>query len=222
MSDWTMTEPHDRLRQLRIRKGYDTPAAAAKAFGWNEHTYKSHENGTRGLKAEVAQKYGRAFGASAAYIMYGAGADSVDINQAEMVPLVGEVSAGVFLEGRTYKDEDIEVPVVPRKDIPGVAQYALKVVGESVNKKIADGSFAICAPLERFPGGAEHGSLVHVVRERAGLHEHTIKELQFTKDGPVLKPVSTDPRHQDPIIPNGDDDTTVRIHGVVIGSFTPL
>lgn len=217
-----MTEPHDRLRQLRIKKGYETPSDAARAFGWNEHTYKSHENGIRGMKAHVARKYAQAFGTTASFLMYGDGNGAVDINQAETVPLVGEASAGVFLESRTVGEEDVRVPVVPRKDIPGGAQYALRVVGDSVNLKIADGSFAICAPYDKFPGGAEHGSLVHVVRERSGLQEHTIKEIRFTKDGPALFPVSNNPKHQEPIIPNGDDDTTVRIHGVVIGSYTPL
>jgi phage repressor protein C with HTH and peptisase S24 domain len=64
---------------------------------------------------------------------------------------------------------------------------------------------------------------VHVVRERAGLHEHTIKEIQYTKAGTVLMPRSSDPRHQEPIdMSASEDDTTVRICGVVIGSFQPL
>lgn len=217
-----MTEPHDRLRKLRIAKGYENPSDAARAFGWNEHTYKSHENGNRGLKPLAAQKYAKAYGSSAAYIMYGTTNGGEFINHVDSAPLVGVVSAGVFLESDGLDFGEITVPLVPRKDIPGSAQYALKVAGESVNKKIPDGAFAICAAFGSYPGGAEHGTLVHVVRERAGLHEHTIKEVRYTKDGAYLMPVSNHPDHQEPIPLGGNDETTIRIQGVVIGSFSPL
>lgn len=218
-----MKEAHDRLRELRLKKGYETASDAARAFGWNEHTYKSHENGMRGIRQPAAQKYARAFGTSPAFIMYGNEANAVPVvNHVGTAPVVGAVSAGLFLEGDSFEDEGISVPVVPRNGIPGDVQYALKVVGQSVNKKIADGAFAICAPLDRYPGGAEHGQLVHVIRERAGLHEHTIKELRYGPDGAYLMPVSTSPDHQEPIKLNGDDDTTIRIQGVVIGAFSPL
>ena len=66
-------EPGDRLRELRIKKGYATASDAARAYGWNENTYKSHENGERGIKLPVARKYATAFGSSAAYILVGDG-----------------------------------------------------------------------------------------------------------------------------------------------------
>lgn len=219
-----MTEtPADRLRKLRLKKGYETATDAARAFGWNEATYTSHENETRGIRSAVAQKYARAFNSTAAYIMHGTnGSPAETVNHVDTVPLVGVVSAGVFLESDTLDFGEVTVPVVPRKDIPGAAQYALKVAGESVNRKIPDGAFAICASFDRYPGGAEHGMLVHVVRERAGLHEHTIKEVRYTKDGAYLMPVSSHPDHQEPIALDGDESTTIRIHGVVIGSYFPF
>jgi hypothetical protein len=66
-----MTEPNERLRLARVRANFKTPAQAAARFGWSKDTYKSHENGVRGIRPKVAEKYGQAFGVSAAFILTG-------------------------------------------------------------------------------------------------------------------------------------------------------
>lgn len=116
------------------------------------------------------------------------------------------------------------MPAVPRADVAAALQYSVIIDGPSVNKRIADGAFAICVPFDGYPGGAQHGQLVHVVRERAGLYENTIKELRFTSKGMTLMPASTDPRYQEEIqlSDHDDDGTTVTIKGVVIGAYTPI
>lgn len=220
----TMKEASDRLRSLRIKRGFPTAADAAKAFGWNEHTYKSHENGIRGIKTEAARKYAAAYGSSAAYILTGgSGGDSPVVNPVINVPVVARASAGAFRYDEGLEEGAILVPAVPRKDVPAASQYSVIIDGPSVNLRIPDGAFAICAFYDSYPGGAQHGQLVHVVRERAGLHEHTIKELRFTRDGMTLAPVSSDPRFQEEVrLSSGDDGEVVRIQGVVIGAYQPL
>lgn len=223
-----MTEASDRLRQLRVKRGFSTAADAAKAFGWNEHTYKSHENGLRGIKLDAARKYASAFNSTAAYILTGGGSrtngdGSASINSVSSVKLIAAVSAGTFRYDEGIDEGAILVPAVPRGDIPAQSQYAVVIDGQSVNKRIPDGAFAICARYDSFPGGAQHGALVHVVRERSGLHEHTIKELRFSREGMMLYPVSTDPKHQEPIqLGTGEADEIVRIEGVVIGIYQPV
>lgn len=214
----------DRLRKLRVKK-FDTAKEAARAYGWNEFTYAAHENGQRGLKIAVAEKYASAFGSTASYILTGAtGGVPNGLTQVIGVPIIARVSAGAFREDGGLGDGGDIVPAVPRRDIPAAVQYSVVVDGPSVNKRIPDGAYAICAPFESFPGGAQHGQLVHVVRERAGLYEHTIKELRFTREGMTLAPISTHPDHQEVIalsVGEGDDEL-VRIHGVVIGTFQPM
>jgi hypothetical protein len=56
-----MTTPNERLRSAREKRGYESAAEAARAFGWNENTYASHENGNRGIPQDSAIKYARAF-----------------------------------------------------------------------------------------------------------------------------------------------------------------
>jgi SOS-response transcriptional repressor LexA len=219
-----MSEPADRLRALRIKKGFSTAKDAAKAYGWSEHTYKSHENATRGIRPDAARKYAAAYGSTAAYILgLGNGAQSQIVNSVTNVPVIARVSAGTFRYDDVQEFEGILVPAVPRGDAPANIQYSIIIDGPSVNKRIADGAYAICVPYDSYPGGPQHGQLVHVVRERSGLYEHTIKELRFTRDGMILMPVSTDPKYQDEVrLSTGEDGEIVRIHGVVIGSYTPL
>jgi len=218
-----MTDAASRLRQLRIRKGYATAVDAARAYGWSEDTYKSHENGMRGIRPNVAEKYAQALGSTAAYILTGQqGGHLPAVNPVVSLKVVGRVSAGTFRYDEAVEGEGFSVPAVPRKDIATALQYGLLVEGPSVNKRVPDGAYAICALFDSQNPEAQHGQLVHVVRERAGLHEHTIKEIRYTRDGIVLMPVSDDPRHQEPIKLDGNSDDVVRIHGVVIGSYMPL
>ena len=220
-------EQGERLKRLREKRGFETAADAARAYGWPVTTYQAHENGSRGLKLDIARRYARAFNSTAAHILTGAGDSEAipqpAINPVTNVPVIARVSAGTFRYDEGLENEGILVPAVPRKDIAAGLQYSVIVDGPSVNKRIADGAYAICVPYDRYPGGAQHGQLVHVVRERSGLHEHTIKELRFLKTGMVLFPCSTDPRFQDEIaLSTGEDGEIVRIHGVVIGSYQPL
>jgi hypothetical protein len=219
-----MSSPADRLRALRIRKGYETATDAAKAFGWNEHTYKSHENGIRGIRMDAARKYAAAYGSTAGHILgIGNGTEPQVVNHVIDVPVIARASAGTFRYDEGIEEGSILVPAVPRKDVPAALQYSVIIDGQSVNKRLPDGAYAICAPLESYPGGAQHGQLVHVVRERSGLHEHTIKELRFTKTGMILMPVSTDPRFQDELrLSTGEADEIVRIQGIVIGAYLPF
>lgn len=219
-----MPTPHDRLRQLRIRKGFSTASDAARAFGWNEHTYKSHENGIRGMKLGVVRKYASAFSSTVGYILGGNTSSGPDnLSTVVRVPVIARVSAGAFRYDDGIEEGTFDVPAVPRGDVAAAVQYSVIVDGPSVNQRIPDGAYAICAPYDSYPGGAQHGQLVHVVRERAGLLEHTIKELRFTDKGRVLVPVSDDPRHQEQIeLASGTDGEIVRIQGVVIGAYTPF
>jgi phage repressor protein C with HTH and peptisase S24 domain len=66
----------ERLRRARTAAGFATASEAAAHFGWNENTYKSHENGQRNLKPDVVERYASALGVAPAWIQFGALAES--------------------------------------------------------------------------------------------------------------------------------------------------
>ena len=68
-----MSDPHERLRGARLAAGFETSRAAAAAMGISEFTYNAHENGTRGIKADSAQRYARKFKVPEEWLLYGKG-----------------------------------------------------------------------------------------------------------------------------------------------------
>lgn len=216
-----MNTPADRLRKLRKKMRFESAADAARAFGWNQNVYKSHENGVRGIKPQVAEKYAKAFKSTVSYILAG---DEVPVTMQSVVrvQLRGIVAAGMFRPSDWQPEDQASIPALFRNGITPDKQYAVRIDGPSVNRKIPDGAYAICAAFDAFPGGAPPGGLVHVVRERNGEVEHTLKELRFTHEGPTLFPVSDHPDHQEPLPLRDVEGETVRIAGVVIGSFQPF
>lgn len=90
-----MDKPNERLRQARLAAGYDSARAAARAFGWNEETYKAHESGARGLRQPVAKRYADALRITLAWLLLGEGEgprrgsrpEVKEPSRAEMMPL---------------------------------------------------------------------------------------------------------------------------------------
>jgi phage repressor protein C with HTH and peptisase S24 domain len=138
---------HDRLRQARINAGFETASDAATRFGWVESTYRSHENGQRGIKANDANKYARAFRVTNEWLLLGLGE-----GQKKPVPLVGYVGAGaeVFPIDDGGSLDDIDPP-------PGVGPeaVAVRVRGDSMYPRYMDGDLLIYdkhIPLTRADG----------------------------------------------------------------------
>lgn len=62
-----------RLSWARAQAGFKTATDAARRFGWNENTYRSHENGARDPKPEIAKIYARAFKVDQNWLYMGTG-----------------------------------------------------------------------------------------------------------------------------------------------------
>jgi SOS-response transcriptional repressor LexA len=63
--------PHERLKKLRIKHGFESAAAVARAFGWTESTYRAHENGSRDISRKAARRYATAFKCDVEELLYG-------------------------------------------------------------------------------------------------------------------------------------------------------
>lgn len=94
-----MNDPADRLRHAREKSGFGDASEAARRFGWATSTYLGHENGSRGLRPEVALKYARAFKVEPDWLMFGRGvpalAERAEEDDRDLVPIFDiEASAG--------------------------------------------------------------------------------------------------------------------------------
>ena len=87
-----MESPADRLKKAREDAGFAKAIDAANRFGWAPPTYYGHENGSRGLTAEAAQIYARAFRVPADWLLWGGNP------KAPTIAVAGQVGAGASVE----------------------------------------------------------------------------------------------------------------------------
>lgn len=216
-----MGDAANRLKLARERAGFATAAEAAQRFGWRESTYFGHENGSRGVRPDVASRYARAFRVSSSWLLYGEGEPGTpDIATIDrLVPVLGEVRAGVWTEvtegGSVEQYIPVYLPEFQRADL-----YALHVVGRSMDRFYPDGSWVVVCPTAQ--AGVHEGDHVIVLRHKRGLVETTIKEVRRGEAGGVeLWPQSNDPAHQAPIVVNAehDADEGVEITGRVVAQY---
>lgn len=122
-------EPSDRLRKARLEHGYQNAVDAARAYGWGVSTYVSHENGTRGLKPEVADRYAKAFKVPAEWILYGKKRAAPENGTTKTVRVVGYVGAGA----QAYFDDPGDLTDdVPAPEGASSETVAVEVRGESL------------------------------------------------------------------------------------------
>lgn len=216
-----------RLKQARLDAGYANASEACRAFGWKYPAYAHHENGTAGMKKDVAARYAKAFKVKPEWLLYGSpqSQQMSDINNSQLflqttpfsVPVVGAVQAGHWVSMDVLdeiKEAGQEVPGDPT--YREVEQYAVKIVGDSINNFAKDGEYAVCVDIHAGID-AEDGDyvVVEALRNGGAEIETTIKRLKITAKGPELWPDSTNPKHKGPIFlgKNGDE---VRIKALVL------
>lgn len=129
-----MTEMHERLAKARRDAGYDTPTEAARARGWNEVTYRAHENGERGLRPDAATKYARAFKVSAGWLLTG----ELAMRGKDQVPIIGKVGASTE-EAIIQSESDGELGTADMPPGGSHRTVALEVQGESQRGLAEDG-----------------------------------------------------------------------------------
>jgi SOS-response transcriptional repressor LexA len=228
-----MSEVSDRLIIARKKAGFETAADAARALGVKPSTYFSHENGSVGLRSVVASKYARKFKVSTDWLLDGRGQMSGSgpvpyEKEIAGLPLLGSIQAGHWVE-IGFAQEEAEKPMVPfARDprYPYAQQYALKVVGNSMDLDYPDGSIVTCvnfADTGLALGDALVGQILHVERHRAGGHlvEMTLKLLENRKGKFYLAPHSSDPKYQAFPVNDKTADTETIVRGMVLGGWTP-
>lgn len=225
-----MSDVSERLTKARIRAGYEKAIDAAQALGVRPSTYYSHENGSIGLRASVADKYARKFKVSLDWLLTGRGdmqpngAAPYEIDVAGL-PLLGSIQAGHWLElGFAQEEARVEmVPIIRDPRFPHAKQYALRVVGDSMDLDYPDGSIVTCVDFADSGMSLGEGLIVHVERQRAGgqLVEITLKAVELRRGKLCLVPHSSNPTWQPIPLEDADGETVTIAKGIVLGGWTP-
>ena len=141
-------------------------------------------------------------------------------------PVIGDVRAGIWMEADEFSagvdlSELEQVPCVTDLDYPSVQQIAFRVVGDSINQICPDGGFAICLLWSELGVEPAPGMFVVAERNRHGLYETTIKQLEGQPGDWRLLPRSTNPDYKTITFPSDSDDEEVRIIALVRRFVTP-
>lgn len=129
MANREKSNPCDRLRAER-KKRYATAIMAAEAFGWTKSTYVSHENGTREISRDAAERYAKAFRVKAGWLLYGETAPPAE--KSGVVRMGGIIGAGQ----EVWPDNDYEEI---ESSLAGDVVEAFRVSGDSMRPVARDG-----------------------------------------------------------------------------------
>lgn len=206
----------NRIKELREAKKW-TQSELASRMGTSDATVQRLETGKRKLREKWIRIAAEALECHVAEIL-----EQLPPTSPGM-PVLGNVQAGHWQEVDVdYEPVKRTLPVGNDPRYQSFPQYALHVVGDSMNKVFPDGQYIVCVPWNKLGRELKHDDLVIVERRKPGLTEATVKRVKITRGRAQLVPESTNPRWQTPIVLNGSEDEDVVVTGLVIGRYEPL
>lgn len=208
----------NRIRQIREAQGL-SQGQLGEMMGTTDATVQRIESGNRKLTESWLRRFAAALKVSHGEIL----GDFVS-PATQGLKVLGEVQAGVWRETPSYDaDNPALLPIGPDPRYPAAEQFALKVVGNSMDKVFPDGQYCVCVSWPAVGRGVKNNDLLVVHRQRAGTVESTLKRAKIANGTITLVPESHDPKWQMPIELASDTDTDeVRVAAIVIGRYEAL
>lgn len=218
MAKWSDTNAKFwRLANLaNIRKMHGkTQEEVARDLDVSISTYRSWEQQKSNPTANRLARLALYFGCSADdFIMVGSRPGDMSLQMVE-VPVYGEIAAGSPIEMQEV-ELNATVPFKIMDEHPRA--FLLRVVGDSVNRKILSGYYALVDPDEREPTNERDLYAVCVNGDSA-----TIKHYRPLANGCELVPDSYDPTFRPITFDRNEEDTPeVTIIGRVVYAVMPL
>ena len=179
--------PGYKIAEARIAKGWSQQQLAEK-IGTTQQTIQRYESGARDLKSSVIIKLSAALGVTISYLLGLKDADEEVVREDQFVeiPLYGSIAAGTPIEMMEVEDT-FPVPAKMHDAYPEA--FLLKVEGESMNRILPNGCYALVDPCETVEeSGAPYAVCVNG-------YDATIKRVRKLNNGFELVPDSTDPTY---------------------------
>lgn len=202
-----------KIAEARVAKGW-SQSDLAKRIGTTQQQVARYESGSNDVKSSVLIKMSEAMGVTISYLLglegepdARAGADMED------VPMYGAIAAGTPIEMLTV-DGTYPVPGRIRRRYPNA--YLLKVEGESMNRILPNGSYALIDPGQKADcNGAPYAVCING-------NDATIKRVRQLNNGFELVPDSLDPTYMRRVYNYNDPETeTVTVMGRVVYYVLP-
>lgn len=203
------------LQALIDREG--SKAAFAKKIGVSRAAVTNWTSGINAPDIETIAVISRVYHVPLSEILEGRISGEVH-DEAEKrswveVPLYGSIAAGIPIEMLAVEDTFV-IPRTMSERYPNA--FLLKVNGESMNRVIPNGSYALINPTNDVIDGKPYAVCVNG-------YDATIKRVRHLENGLVLEPDSTDPTMRPIVYDYGKPDTeTVTVIGEVVWYMIPF
>lgn len=204
---------NNRLKEMRERAGM-TQQELSERLGITQQSVYYYEKGSRDIKASMLMSMASALGCTVSELL---GIESVSGNpitsSTRDVPLLGSIAAGTPIEMRAV-DNSFPVPARIMEQHPHA--FLLRVDGESMNRVLPNGSYALVDPCD----DVEQNGKPYAVCVNG--YDATIKRVRRLSNGFELAPDSTDPTFRSVVYDYGVDGTeTVTVIGRVVWYTLP-
>lgn len=202
---------NNRIEEARKERGL-TQAELAKRMGTSQQNIQRWETGAVNMRADTLIKMGQVLNKSVAYLLGFTGIDDLSSNEIE-VPLYGAIAAGTPIEMMPV-EETFTIPRALHERYPNA--FLLRVEGESMNKIIPNGAYALVDPCS----SVEHEMQPYAVCVNG--YDATIKRVKLLSNGIELIPASNDPTYRSCIFDFGDPESEkITIIGLVVWYTLP-
>lgn len=206
------------LRSLQALIDHEgSKVAFAKKIGVSRAAVTNWTSGINAPDIETIAVIAHAYGVPLSAMLEGT-AGNIEKIDAEKhswaeVPLYGSIAAGTPIEMLPVEDTFV-VPRTMRERYPDA--FLLKVVGESMNRVIPNGSYALINPTDETVDGRAYAVAVNG-------YDATIKRVRRLANGVELCPDSTDPTMRPMVFDFADPDAqTVTVIGEVVWYVVPF
>lgn len=174
-----------RLRDLRKTKKFSQQEVATK-LNISDTSYQNYEYNKRDIPGDVLRRLASLYDVTVDYIL-GVTEDAAPYDPYYIdVPLYGSIAAGTPIE--MIEIEDMHpVPRVMHERYPNA--FLLRVEGESMNKRLPNGVYALIDPCTEIDRDGEPYAIC------VNGYDATIKLVRRLNNGFELSPDSTDPTY---------------------------
>lgn len=197
------------LKKIRLDNKL-TQEELAQKINTSRSNIANYENNKNMPSLDILEKFSKLFNCSIDYLLGKKNEETLSMpNNIYMCPVYGQIPAGEpnwaeeCIEGRLPLDPNLMNIVDPEEC------YFLRVNGESMNKIIKDGAYA----LIRKTDWVENGDIAVVL---VNGYNATLKKFTKNNDVVVLEPMSNDTTFQTQIYTK---DTPIKIIGKYIGKM---
>ena len=209
-----MGHMEDEVRELILDRNRSL-AAFAREIGISEQTlYSVLNNGLAGATLATVVPIVTALGLDPIEISRGNIVETSPAQGAVDVPLFGTVSAGRPADP-DRADTTFPIPATLHEAHPRA--FLLRVEGESMNRVIANGSYALVDPCDSVDASGQ------IYAVAVGETAATVKRVRLLANGLELQPDSDDPTFRLMVFDKADEDApTVTVIGRVVWFCPPL